>query len=192
MFLLCWAGFCVALKAACSAQSAQRRQKLFVHIKPASACKDVGPSERWMEGKYYVEVYSEGPSFLGPHLALSRDLSDEKSSRFLEKHVNLLSGKGAAAFGSNYPDQEAIGNCLHFVAQGPLALVHKQAFQPNVDFPLDLCVQAREEQREGPVVTYPRHPKQVRHRTVFQVKELTQRSPAVKTWVFVTRSSFRL
>lgn len=54
--------------------------------------------------------------------------------------------------------------CLHFVPRGPLALVHKQKtvkgkeFQPNVDFPLDLCVRARERQIESPVVTCLNHP----------------------------------
>lgn len=62
--------------------------------------------------------------------------------------------------------------CLHFVAQGPLALVHKQdivngkEFQPNVDFPLDLCVRTREKQNKKPCCHLPGTSKQVGHRTL--------------------------
>lgn len=57
--------------------------------------------------------------------------------------------------------------CLHFVAQGPSALIHKleivkgKEFQPKVGFPLDLCVRGREKQIESPVVTCKQVSKQV-------------------------------
>lgn len=81
--------------------------------------------------------------FLGIYLAVSRDLRVEEQTEltlqtvlcqlrkvpdffFLKKACEASIWKGVTAFGTNYLDSEATEICLHFVAQGPLALVHEQ------------------------------------------------------------------